>query len=130
MMACVTRSEEHTSELQSRSDLVCRLLLEKKKTAIARATMRARRAEGYDAPLAVLPADHYITDAAKYDTIVRATLEAAPDPVRMPGRLAAHGRRHPLLLASMLRYVLLYVIFFARARTRRSLGPQLLVLLP
>src|SRR5206468_12497336 len=27
----ITRSEEHTSELQSRSDLVCRLLLEKKK---------------------------------------------------------------------------------------------------
>src|SRR5438034_2986782 len=29
----VTRSEEHTSELQSHSDLVCRLLLEKKKKA-------------------------------------------------------------------------------------------------
>src|SRR5438034_3457279 len=28
---CYTRSEEHTSELQSHSDLVCRLLLEKKK---------------------------------------------------------------------------------------------------
>src|SRR2546428_2486971 len=28
----ISRSEEHTSELQSRSDLVCRLLLEKKKT--------------------------------------------------------------------------------------------------
>src|SRR5699024_11982530 len=28
------RSEEHTSELQSRFDLVCRLLLEKKKTSI------------------------------------------------------------------------------------------------
>src|SRR5438034_6878422 len=28
---CVQRSEEHTSELQSHSDLVCRLLLEKKK---------------------------------------------------------------------------------------------------
>src|SRR2546421_2472752 len=28
---CELRSEEHTSELQSRSDLVCRLLLEKKK---------------------------------------------------------------------------------------------------
>src|SRR5436190_18646117 len=27
----VSRSEEHTSELQSHSDLVCRLLLEKKK---------------------------------------------------------------------------------------------------
>src|SRR5690349_21877103 len=29
--AGLTRSEEHTSELQSRRDLVCRLLLEKKK---------------------------------------------------------------------------------------------------
>src|SRR2546421_9356905 len=29
------RSEEHTSELQSRSDLVCRLLLEKKKGHVA-----------------------------------------------------------------------------------------------
>src|SRR2546421_8826802 len=32
--AHVFRSEEHTSELQSRSDLVCRLLLEKKKNKI------------------------------------------------------------------------------------------------
>src|SRR2546421_6893960 len=31
--ATTQRSEEHTSELQSRSDLVCRLLLEKKKMA-------------------------------------------------------------------------------------------------
>src|SRR5260221_1344893 len=30
--SCRRRSEEHTSELQSHSDLVCRLLLEKKKT--------------------------------------------------------------------------------------------------
>src|SRR5690349_24110147 len=29
-VACRGRSEEHTSELQSRRDLVCRLLLEKK----------------------------------------------------------------------------------------------------
>src|SRR2546427_3348188 len=28
---CLARSEEHTSELQSQSNLVCRLLLEKKK---------------------------------------------------------------------------------------------------
>src|SRR2546421_2184437 len=33
--ACAGRSEEHTSELQSRSDLVCRLLLEKKKTRMS-----------------------------------------------------------------------------------------------
>src|SRR5437868_10699701 len=31
-LAIELRSEEHTSELQSRFDLVCRLLLEKKKT--------------------------------------------------------------------------------------------------
>src|SRR2546430_11505473 len=31
------RSEEHTSELQSQSNLVCRLLLEKKKNETARA---------------------------------------------------------------------------------------------
>src|SRR2546430_1289190 len=30
---CATRSEEHTSELQSQSNLVCRLLLEKKEDA-------------------------------------------------------------------------------------------------
>src|SRR5699024_12223847 len=33
VMSC-SRSEEHTSELQSRFDLVCRLLLEKKKKKI------------------------------------------------------------------------------------------------
>src|SRR2546427_11974590 len=32
----VVRSEEHTSELQSQSNLVCRLLLEKKKVGDAR----------------------------------------------------------------------------------------------
>src|SRR2546430_13548132 len=33
-----TRSEEHTSELQSQSNLVCRLLLEKKKETINNTT--------------------------------------------------------------------------------------------
>src|SRR5206468_7021971 len=47
--AAEERSEEHTSELQSRSDLVCRLLLEKKKTGrpfwhpIPDARLRLRR---------------------------------------------------------------------------------------
>src|SRR5438874_5336000 len=35
-----SRSEEHTSELQSRRDLVCRLLLEKKKTYHSLDTIR------------------------------------------------------------------------------------------
>src|SRR5438034_7186643 len=37
------RSEEHTSELQSHSDLVCRLLLEKKKTLPFRLTQAQLR---------------------------------------------------------------------------------------
>src|SRR5260370_4388275 len=46
--AMLTRSEEHTSELQSHLNLVCRLLLEKKKqhtnfTLSARASACARR---------------------------------------------------------------------------------------
>src|SRR5204862_6937042 len=39
------RSEEHTSELQSRRDLVCRLLLEKKKKNKKRSRMRSEREE-------------------------------------------------------------------------------------
>src|SRR5256884_503647 len=38
--ALLYRSEEHTSELQSRLHLVCRLLLEKKKKTITRASTR------------------------------------------------------------------------------------------
>src|SRR3712207_7785300 len=37
----MTRSEEHTSELQSRQYLVCRLLLEKKKSILLRHIARA-----------------------------------------------------------------------------------------
>src|SRR5207253_10485730 len=41
----VARSEEHTSELQSRGHLVCRLLLEKKKEGEARARVGRRQDE-------------------------------------------------------------------------------------
>src|SRR2546421_7916509 len=40
---CGIRSEEHTSELQSRSDLVCRLLLEKKKQSDSASARRRPR---------------------------------------------------------------------------------------
>src|SRR5260221_9120155 len=43
------RSEEHTSELQSHSDLVCRLLLEKKK----KMTLALRRTSRSDAVVAL-----------------------------------------------------------------------------
>src|SRR6266536_5348000 len=42
-----SRSEEHTSELQSRVDLVCRLLLEKKKEPLDRPSTRGRGIIGH-----------------------------------------------------------------------------------
>src|SRR2546422_1841267 len=45
--SCWTRSEEHTSELQSRLHLVCRLLLEKKK----KPTRHARASRSTDSRL-------------------------------------------------------------------------------
>src|SRR5476649_1477484 len=51
--APLTRSEEHTSELQSHSDLVCRLLLEKKKKQLALAPPRVADV-AHDARVAAL----------------------------------------------------------------------------
>src|SRR2546430_12732729 len=41
--AALLRSEEHTSELQSQSNLVCRLLLEKKKSGTASLDVRRQQ---------------------------------------------------------------------------------------
>src|SRR2546430_10223481 len=51
------RSEEHTSELQSQSNLVCRLLLEKKKAACHDRNRKPRSGNGFDmmAPNRVTP---------------------------------------------------------------------------
>src|SRR5260221_10223878 len=54
-IGCIPRSEEHTSELQSHSDLVCRLLLEKKKTT--RAFSPAQQANRAPALAASTPPD-------------------------------------------------------------------------
>src|SRR2546430_4578054 len=48
------RSEEHTSELQSQSNLVCRLLLEKKKSIIQYRRAR-RRYSSLATPLRAIP---------------------------------------------------------------------------
>src|SRR5690606_40927472 len=47
----LVRSEEHTSELQSRENLVCRLLLEKKKTTNALAPRLSLERQTRQAPL-------------------------------------------------------------------------------
>src|SRR5712664_3695646 len=87
------RSEEHTSELQSRSDLVCRLLLEKKNalTSIistrkagaaalppgsAPNGFRPRRARGLTAPLA----GFFFNDAATTEIYTLSLHDALPIP--------------------------------------------------
>src|SRR5438067_3121942 len=59
------RSEEHTSELQSRFDLVCRLLLEKKKRASYRHGKALRLVLG-------LEAEHLVVDAPRDSRVARA----------------------------------------------------------
>src|SRR3989337_1719793 len=46
VQTCALRSEEHTSELQSRKHLVCRLLLEKKTDALRRSKTQRRQSAG------------------------------------------------------------------------------------
>src|SRR5205085_12669041 len=52
------RSEEHTSELQSQSNLVCRLLLEKKKKGRHRAPQRALSTTGVGHGRHAVPSAH------------------------------------------------------------------------
>src|SRR2546430_10668493 len=79
------RSEEHTSELQSQSNLVCRLLLEKKKhndiAASALAAGRVYVAEGGDgaSPVAVWGtgrARHAASDVVGLKRFTRARMAA------------------------------------------------------
>src|SRR5476649_3069962 len=58
----IARSEEHTSELQSHSDLVCRLLLEKNNHGIGRATARMLAANG--ANVGLIDISENVNDAA------------------------------------------------------------------
>src|SRR5207249_11963609 len=53
------RSEEHTSELQSRFDLVCRLLLEKKKTISQMAARCGTIGNKYTSHSRLLAGDHH-----------------------------------------------------------------------
>src|SRR2546430_9485685 len=60
------RSEEHTSELQSQSNLVCRLLLEKKKA------VRTERSNDLPplecSPPFAVPGTHHATQTTGYET--------------------------------------------------------------
>src|SRR5256885_8461250 len=62
-MASRQRSEEHTSELQSPCNLVCRLLLEKKKNISIHLSQAFPLLPSYDAPDPQL-STHHTSDAA------------------------------------------------------------------
>src|SRR2546421_1219091 len=73
------RSEEHTSELQSRSDLVCRLLLEKKKNIITQCFLlkysdcyrkSRKQPSGHILSVRMIPLRKYICHA-RLDTYLR-----------------------------------------------------------
>src|SRR2546427_1483716 len=53
-LADYARSEEHTSELQSQSNLVCRLLLEKKKRRVGRQTQTPPASFGRPQPVSLV----------------------------------------------------------------------------
>src|SRR5438132_7144866 len=54
-LTALRRSEEHTSELQSHSDLVCRLLLEKKKYHVSTVSNPSEAAESRSQHVMVHP---------------------------------------------------------------------------
>src|SRR5260221_584789 len=82
------RSEEHTSELQSHSDLVCRLLLEKKKTPTSSPPYPSRRARAS----ADAPATRPCSCSGRGNCAV-----TRPDnPPPMPREASAPGPRRPL----------------------------------
>src|SRR4029434_5684065 len=74
MCVCVCRSEEHTSELQSHLNLVCRLLLEKKKKS-------ALYRHGYDSHL-----NPHIRHDAQARAVPHCHTRAVPHIVRGPTR--------------------------------------------
>src|SRR2546421_6996739 len=88
-----SRSEEHTSELQSRSDLVCRLLLEKKKIMLPVFEMDEhveifRRGTCANTEVVTLPGDVMRIQKIHHDW----PIEAAP--FHGVGRIATGGSRH------------------------------------
>src|SRR5699024_11382922 len=84
-VVCALRSEEHTSELQSRFELVCRLLLEKKKPQRAARDIHERERQ---ARRALGQAGTHARPAAR----VRATGPAGSQPPERTGCRHPRGR--------------------------------------
>src|SRR2546430_5853137 len=84
----VSRSEEHTSELQSQSNLVCRLLLEKKNHHVLGLLPAGQRLDRLQLDLhdfVALPLEHMLPDVhQRYPPAPRRQLHPAADlPIRL-----------------------------------------------
>src|SRR2546430_2856945 len=76
-----SRSEEHTSELQSQSNLVCRLLLEKKQKSPLDLISNAKTAKTLGLPIPnslVQPADHLLPDSISSLCSPRCAVSSSP----------------------------------------------------
>src|SRR5688572_27817002 len=80
--ASATRSEEHTSELQSQSNLVCRLLLEKKKKKKKTDTMKQNATSHYRCPpllcMTSIVSSFFFTDPATTEIYTLSLHDALP----------------------------------------------------
>src|SRR6267142_2845721 len=72
------RSEEHTSELQSHVNLVCRLLLEKKKTHFSRRTPRQPPLHPRKTPLGQARTSFFFNDTATTEIYTLSLHDALP----------------------------------------------------
>src|SRR5256886_4441602 len=82
-----TRSEEHTSELQSQSNLVCRLLLEKKKVFLGKET------RFYD-PIASIHGSERLSRLSTYTTnILNTPLKKSHGTATLCSTIASYCRR-------------------------------------
>src|SRR2546430_4577585 len=84
------RSEEHTSELQSQSNLVCRLLLEKKKIAQAQQPAGAHRRDPPHAPIAAQSEVHVAVVADRQYAVPQEAVVFQSESAKVPHTHAHH----------------------------------------
>src|SRR2546430_7029390 len=86
----VSRSEEHTSELQSQSNLVCRLLLEKKNAVLRHIEILVNERDAVDVRMAREPHHARLPSPIHIDPVALHTIALLPVDLLLP--LAADHR--------------------------------------
>src|SRR5256886_418547 len=100
----IRKSEEHTSELQSQSNLVCRLLLEKKKKPRTRTTACNLSINSYPLLYAIQPINHSTTFRRLHRTSTT-RLSIFPSALCSAYSLTPHDTSHHNALCALLKLV-------------------------